>query len=193
MGDVVRIDQLVLYVDLLIRWNRKINLTSLDIEPLTDAAVDRLIVEPVAAARFVGTDPVRVIDLGSGGGSPAIPFRTQLSAASMRMVETRSRKCSFLRESVRTLQLESTFVEECRFESIATRLDLKHSADVITLRAVRLDDELLLLIRFLLAPAGRVFRFVSQGEQDLPVGLDVISVENLAPSMASELQILRLS
>ena len=65
--------KLVVYYELLERWNRKINLTSL--EDL-DQAIDRLLLEPVIAARHLpaGTEPLDIMDVGSGGGSPALPL-----------------------------------------------------------------------------------------------------------------------
>src|SRR4029434_890492 len=89
------IDRLEGYVDLLRRWNAKINLTALPLDPLTDEAVDRLLVEPIVAARHlvrqydgptnhltpaglfeIPTDPEpRWFDIGSGGGYPAISLK----------------------------------------------------------------------------------------------------------------------
>lgn len=188
-------DRLAAFVDLMAKWNRKINLTALSLDPLTTDSIDRLIVEPVVASGFVTKPDARVLDLGSGGGSPAIPFRIQLPSASMRMVESRSKKCAFLREAARSLDLANTSVEESRFELLFDRPDLKHSAEIITIRAVRLDAELVDLIRFLLVPDGQIFRFASQSESQVPagIGLRTISVHPLVPSHLSQLQILVVS
>ena len=62
--------RLVAYFDLLTRWNAKINLTALTD---TDAAIDRLLLEPLAAAPSLPSQ-LDLLDLGSGGGSPAIPL-----------------------------------------------------------------------------------------------------------------------
>src|SRR3954454_18706272 len=65
--------RLAIYYELLERWNRKINLTALE-DP--DVAIDRLILEPLIAAKYLPahTDAIRLIDIGSGGGSPALPL-----------------------------------------------------------------------------------------------------------------------
>ena len=47
------LEQLEAYYRLLARWNEKINLTALPLKDLTDQAVDRLLIEPLAAARYV--------------------------------------------------------------------------------------------------------------------------------------------
>ncbi len=185
--------QLRQFVELITKWNRKINLTSLQLEPMSDEAIDRLIVEPVLASRFVRRADVAVVDLGSGGGSPAIPFKIQLPASSLRMIESRSRKCAFLREATRQLDLAKTIVEESRFELLMDRQDLKQSADVITVRAVRFDEQLLELIRWLLAPGGEVFRFTHRGDLPFPSGVQIVVVHELVPAISSELQIVKLT
>jgi 16S rRNA (guanine527-N7)-methyltransferase len=187
------LDTLVAYLDLLVKWNKKINLTSLDIDPLTDAAIDRLLVEPVKAAEFVSDAEASVIDLGSGGGSPAIPIKIQLPKSKLRMVESRSRKCAFLREASRHLGLSDTSVEESRFEQLHERVSLKSSADIVTIRAVRLDAELVKLVRWLLVPGGRVFRFSNTADEQLPRQFQLVSSHGLVASFQSQLQIIELA
>ena len=77
----VAADSLDAYYRLLARWNRTINLTALSLDPLADEALDRLFIEPLAAAPYIrealDVTPLSVwFDLGSGGGSPAIPLKT---------------------------------------------------------------------------------------------------------------------
>jgi len=181
-----------LFLELMSKWNRKINLTSLQLEPLSIEAVDRLIVEPVLATSFVTRPDANVIDLGSGGGSPAIPIKIQLPALSLRMVESRSRKCAFLREAIRQLGLTDTVVEEVRFEDLLGKPELKQTADVITVRAVRFDEQLLELIQWLLIPGGEVLRFTREDEPPLPARLHVVALHHLVPSLSSKLQLIRL-
>src|SRR6516164_7658019 len=99
------IEQLGRYFELLAKWNAKINLTALPLDPPTRETLDRLFVEPLAAARYFPRDPVAWFDLGSGGGSPAIPLKILHPEASLTMVEARVRKAAFLREAVRGLVL----------------------------------------------------------------------------------------
>jgi 16S rRNA (guanine527-N7)-methyltransferase len=76
-------DRLAAFLELLFRWNRKINLTSLRD---TDDAIDRLLIEPLAVLRHVPPGSARLIDLGSGGGSPAIPLALARSDVDLMMV-----------------------------------------------------------------------------------------------------------
>src|SRR6516165_8409736 len=80
------------YYRLLARWNTSINLTALRLDPVTDEALDRLLVEPLAAVRTFSTDAPVWFDVGSGGGSPAIPMKLAKPAAKLTMIESRERK-----------------------------------------------------------------------------------------------------
>src|SRR5438445_7906267 len=125
--------RLVAYFDLLAKWNTKINLTALTD---TDAAIDRLLLEPLAAAAALPRHP-DLIDLGSGGGSPAIPLAVALEARRLVMVESKARKSAFLREAGRLSQLPAT-VENQRFEALAAEGAYTAQMDVVSIRAVRL-------------------------------------------------------
>ncbi len=84
-------DALLAYLELLALWNTKINLTALD-DP--DAAIDRLILEPLLAARHL-PEGASVIDIGSGGGSPAIPLKLAAPRIKLWMVESKHARARF--------------------------------------------------------------------------------------------------
>lgn len=160
-------EQMESYYRLLVRWNASINLTALPLDPLTDEALDRLLIEPVSTARFLRTAPVW-FDLGSGGGSPAIPLKLARPGGRLTMVESKERKAAFLREAVRTLNLESAYVEAERIESVAADSRLAGTADLVTVRAVRVDPPLLGAARTLLRFGGQAVFFGAK-RADLPV------------------------
>ncbi len=147
------------YYRLLSRWNQRINLTALPLDNAPDSTLDRLIVEPLLAARLLPSSTAFVIDVGSGGGSPAIPLRLAVPNLSMVMIESKTRKAVFLREVVRELGLERTVVEAARAEQLLPRPELNEAADVITLRAVRVEARLFKTLQAFLKPGGQVFLF----------------------------------
>ena len=112
-------EQLEAYFRLLTLWNQRINLTALPLSPPTDETFDRLLIEPLAAARFAAEPPQAWFDLGSGGGSPAIPFKIAHPSARLTMVESKTKKAAFLREAIRVLGLTDTVVIDERFETIS--------------------------------------------------------------------------
>jgi 16S rRNA (guanine527-N7)-methyltransferase len=154
--DALLQERLLVYYDLLERWNRKINLTSL-INPIQ--AVDRLLIEPLAAAPHLPVG-ARLADLGSGGGSPAIPLALALDSPQLLMVESRSRKAAFLREAARAVEL-SAAVEATRFEELRRVAAYQGSADVVSIRAVRPDSSTLEVARWLTVHGGTVAFFTS--------------------------------
>jgi 16S rRNA (guanine527-N7)-methyltransferase len=169
------------YYRLLAHWNASINLTALQLDPITDHALDRLLIEPLTAAQSVPVSSPAPIwfDLGSGGGSPAIPLKLARPSARLTMVESRERKAAFLREAIRTLELEESTVEASRIEAVAGSHPLARSIDLITVRAVRIDPSLFGSIRLLLSQHGRVVLFgAKRGGVSIPP--DFECVENPA-------------
>ena len=55
------------------------------------------------------------------------------------MVEVKTRKAVFLREAVRELALKDAEVETSRFEELLSRPEMHESADIVTIRAVRVE------------------------------------------------------
>ena len=135
-------ERLSAYYELLARWNRKINLTS--IENL-DEAIDRLLLEPLAASRSLPASATLLMDVGSGGGSPAIPFKLVVPRLKLTMVEAKARKSAFLREAIRHLELTDTVVENARYEELLARPELHEAQHVVSLRAVRIEARVLTL------------------------------------------------
>ena len=155
------VEQLDAFYELLVRWNRRINLTALPLVPLVDATLDRFFVEPLAAARLMASDPLEWIDLGSGGGSPAVPLKFARPAARLTMIEARTRKAAFLREVARELDLRDVQVVGTRFEEVQpSRGDA--TVDLVTVRAVRIDETLLANARRFLRCSGRLFLFTNE-------------------------------
>jgi 16S rRNA (guanine527-N7)-methyltransferase len=150
---------LAAYVGLLARWNRRINLTALPLEPATDEAIDRLVVESLVAAPHAGGPGASVLDVGSGAGSPAIPLKLARPDIRLVMVEARARKCAFLREAVRTLGLEATDVATGRLEDRVRTPGFREAFECVTVRAVRLDREIVGAMAQTLKPGGRLLEF----------------------------------
>ena len=157
---------LLAYYELLERWNRKINLTALD-DP--DEAIDRLLLEPVIAARQIPVGSVHLLDIGSGGGSPAIPLAlTHGPSTRLTMVEVKARKSAFLREAVRTLSLGAGQVETTRYEELLARPELHEHFDVLSLRAVRVEPKVLMSLQAFMRPGGVMLLFRGPSGPDQP-------------------------
>jgi 16S rRNA (guanine527-N7)-methyltransferase len=161
-------ERLERYYALLSKWNARINLTAFSLDSGgQDEAVDRLLIEPLIAARHVSPSAVSAIDVGSGGGSPAIPLALATPRLHLRLVESKTRKAVFLREAVRDLGLGRAEVETARFEELLARPELYEAMDLLTIRAVRIEARTLVNLQAFLVPGGQLFLFRGPGGSDI--------------------------
>jgi 16S rRNA (guanine527-N7)-methyltransferase len=163
------VQQLERYWELLAKWNRRVNLTALPLDSFPAHSIDRLLIEPLIAASALDVLSSRVVwlDFGSGGGSPAVPMKVAKPAVVLLMVEARSRKCAFLREVAQALALPEATVLCSRVEELAD--DRAHSADLVTIRAVKLDRRLASRASWALKPGGTLALFGTTSLRTPPV------------------------
>jgi 16S rRNA (guanine527-N7)-methyltransferase len=151
------------YIDLLLRWNARINLTAIR-EP--EEIVTRHFGESLFAARHLfavgtltdGTARPTVADLGSGAGFPGIPIKLWAPGISLTLIESNHKKAAFLREVARALTLKDVDVQTVRAE------ELEATFDVVTLRAVERFDSAVAVAARLVAPAGRLALLVGAAQ-----------------------------
>jgi 16S rRNA (guanine527-N7)-methyltransferase len=151
--------QLEVYYRLLSTWNNKINLTGLSLTEFGPEALDRLLIEPLVAAAHVKPTVRSMLDIGSGGGSPAIPIALARNELSVLMVEAKTRKSVFLREALRVLDLTRGDVVTSRFEELLTKPQLHEANDLLTIRAVRVEARMLMSLQAFVRPGGEIFMF----------------------------------
>ncbi len=179
-----QLEQISTYIDLLLRWNARINLTAIR-DP--EEVVTRHFGESLFMARHLfpdssahchpersqvrseasdlaeskdpypstesGTLGIRVLDLGSGAGFPALPLKIWNPNLRLTLIESNHKKATFLREVSRALTLTNVDLIAERAESVAERQP-PLTADIVTFRAVEKFDRILpIAIRFL-SPHG---------------------------------------
>jgi len=193
--DAQLIENLEIYYQLLTKWNAKINLTAFRLTPEgDDAAIDRLLIEPVIAARYIPENARTLLDAGSGGGSPAIPLKLASRNLALRMVEVKTRKAVFLREAVRALNLKDAEVETSRFEELLPRAELHEALDLVSIRAVRIEIRTLNTLQAFLRPGGKLLLFRGASKSDLedspPPPLAWMATYPLVDSLHSKLVVL---
>src|ERR1017187_5721245 len=114
------------YLALLVRWNARVNLTSIrDI----DEILPRHFVESIACAQALPAGIRTLLDFGSGGGFPGIPIALCRPEMAVTLAESQGKKAAFRQEAVRVLGAPAT-VHSGRAETRASRFDC------VTLRAV---------------------------------------------------------
>jgi 16S rRNA (guanine527-N7)-methyltransferase len=122
--------QLSTYLDLLLKWNARTNLTAIR-DP--EEIVRRHFGESLFAARHLDPGTTTLLDFGSGAGFPGLPIALLRPEIVVTLAESQNKKATFLREVVRTLALPIE-VWSNRVEAMPTA----RRFDVVALRAV--DD-----------------------------------------------------
>jgi 16S rRNA (guanine527-N7)-methyltransferase len=152
-----QVDHLLGFAALLVRWNQKINLTG---ARSAAALVAEHYPDAFALARRLDR-PARVVDVGSGGGLPAIPLALLRPQLAMVLCEPIAKKVSFLRTAVRELGLtDRVEVEQVRAEELiagGTRFDAALS------RATFEPEAWLVVGRQLVGPGGRIYLLTVPG------------------------------
>jgi 16S rRNA (guanine527-N7)-methyltransferase len=123
--------QLSTYLDLLLKWNARTNLTAIR-EP--EEIVRRHFGESLFAGIYLGQRLNRdatLLDFGSGAGFPGLPIQLLHPSLRVTLAESQGKKASFLREAVRTLHLP-TEVWAARAETMPP----SRRFQAVTLRAV---------------------------------------------------------
>lgn len=156
-----QLNHISMYIDLLIRWNARINLTSVR-QP--EAIVTRHFGESLFAARHLfpdgaGTGAARLIDIGSGAGFPGVPIKLWAPQLRLTLIESNQKKVAFLRQLARTATLTDINVFPGRAEAYSGP-----PADVVTLRAVERFSSALPTAARLVSPGGRLALLVGQSQ-----------------------------
>ena len=106
------------HYELLIRWNRVLNLTSID---SLEETVERHYCESLFLAIHLPAVPLRIADIGSGAGFPGIPVAVLRPDCHVTLIESHQRKAVFLREATRTTTNVEVLAK--RAEDLAQRFD----------------------------------------------------------------------
>ena len=88
------------HYQLLLRWNRTLNLTSIK---KMEEAVERHYCESLFLGTHLPQGPLRIADIGSGAGFPGFPVAVLRPDCSVTLIESHQRKAVFLREASRNL------------------------------------------------------------------------------------------
>ena len=154
----IQLQQLATHFSLLLKWNEKINLTSIR-KP--EEIATRHFEESLFLTKLLPAPQSLMVDVGSGAGFPGLPLKIVWPDVATVLLEPNHKKATFLKEVVRGCGLAGVDVQTERLESVA-RGDLAGRAALVTMRAVKPSRELLADLKRLVAPAGQVALFVSE-------------------------------
>lgn len=154
-----QLQQVHTYLDLLLRWNARINLTAVR-EPCEILA--RHFGESFFLATSVITpDPPRdLIDVGSGAGFPGLPLKIFAPATHVTLIESNHKKATFLKEAIRTLTLTDINVFAGRAQQFSGE------ADLVAMRAVEKFEQALPAAGALVRKSGRLALLIGSSQSD---------------------------
>ena len=155
--DETRLRIISKYIDLLLKWNARMNLTAIR-DP--NEMVQRHFGESFFVAKYVlAHKPVgTAIDLGSGAGFPGVPFALLAPEVQVTLIESQQKKATFLRELVHSLELKNVKVFSDRAQSYAG------AADLVMLRAVESFEDILPIAVSLTSGGGRIALMIGSGQ-----------------------------
>ncbi len=142
--------QLSTYLDLLLKWNARTNLTAIR-EP------EEIVCRHFGESLFAGMHMAKcatLLDFGSGAGFPGLPIQLLHPEIAVTLAESQNKKATFLREVVRTLGLKTeiwsarveTMPAGRRFEAVALRaVDHMEIALPAAMERIGVGSELVLL------------------------------------------------
>lgn len=146
-------EALLVYFAELIRWNKKINLTSL--EGPEEIVIGHFL-DSLAFLKAFPLKEGKIADIGTGAGFPGIPIKIYLGPVTLNLIESSKKKASFLHHIVGLLKLDGVKIIDKRVEELDPVSDPSLSSDIIVARAFSKLDKLVKNSLPILRPGGRI-------------------------------------
>jgi len=182
-----QINQLMLYLDLLIKWNGVYNLTSVrnPIDMVKQHLLDSL------SAVFAFKNALNILDVGAGGGLPGIVIAIVYPNTKIALIDTVNKKTAFLKQVKAELKLDNVTVYTGRVE----QLQVVELFDVITSRAFSELSNFVNWAGHLLTKRGQMIALKGQLPEDeiavLPAGWLVKKVQAISvPTLEAQRHLL---
>ncbi|WRX17028.1 rRNA small subunit methyltransferase G - like 1 [Theobroma cacao] len=136
-------DQVRLYVDALLQWNQKMNLTAVkEVSEVMDRHIeDSLAIIPPIQNSYVSScndsfDNLRIVDVGTGAGLPGLVLAIACPGWAVTLVESVNKRCLFLEHVVNLTGLSNVHVVRERAENLGQDIGFREKFDVAVARAV---------------------------------------------------------
>ena len=149
-----QLEQIQKYVSLLLHWNQKISLTSIE-NP--QELVSRHFGESFFGAKFIENHGCRLADVGSGAGFPGLALKIVLPELQVSLIEQDTRKAAFLNEVIRALNFENCKVYRTTYEAMPPEIS---NFDVIVARAIGNHKSLLKWMAPRLSESGQAVLWI---------------------------------
>ena len=127
-----QIEQFYKYMNLLLEWNEKINLTAITD---CDEIILKHFIDSLTISEFI-KDNQSVVDVGTGAGFPGIPLKIYREDINITLLDSLNKRINFLNEVINTLELKKIDTVHARVEEFGRNKQYREKFDVSTSRAV---------------------------------------------------------
>lgn len=122
------------YLENLILWNRKVNLTSIEKE---EEIILKHFIDSLTCSLAIKEEKIeKVIDVGTGAGFPGIPLKIIFPSWKLTLLESQKKKIEFLKELANILKLQDVEIIWDRAESLAKNENYRENFDLVLARGV---------------------------------------------------------
>lgn len=127
-----QLDQFYEYMNLLLEWNKKINLTAIiEVEEI----ILKHFIDSLTINKYIGENKT-LVDVGTGAGFPGIPLKIYRPDLKVTLVDSLNKRINFLNEVISKLDLKDINTVHNRIEDFGKDKKYRESFDYVTARAV---------------------------------------------------------
>lgn len=138
-----QLNQFKKYMDLLLEWNEKINLTAITEE---DEVILKHFIDSMTANKYIEKE-TSIVDVGTGAGFPGIPVSIVRDDVKVTLVDSLNKRINFLNEVISNIELKNINTIHSRAEDFGKNKQYRESFDISVSRAVA---NLSVLVEYLL-------------------------------------------
>lgn len=164
------------YFNQLLLTNKNINLVSLKDESDILNVHLRDSLEFFKIVDFKNDDGIKLIDIGSGAGFPAVSIGIVMDKWRITLVESIRKKANFLINATSVIKSSNIEVINDRSENIAKKTDFSKSYDIVTARWVAKSDLLIPLLAPFVKPNGQIILWKNPDELENLSGFKIAKV-----------------
>ena len=129
---VEQLEKFYKYMQLLIEWNEKMNLTAIT-EP--NEIILKHFIDSITILKDI-TCETRLVDVGTGAGFPGIPLSIMNGNIKITLVDSLNKRLIFLQEVIKELNLKNVEIVHARAEEFGQNKKYREKFDIATSRAV---------------------------------------------------------
>ena len=159
---VEQLEQFFAYMNLLIEWNEKMNLTAI-VEP--NEIILKHFIDSITILKEIDNNS-KIIDVGTGAGFPGVPLSIMNPTLKITLADSLNKRLIFLQEVVNQLGLKNIEIIHARAEELGKNKKYRENFDAATSRAVAnlstLSEYLIPLVKV----GGKIISMKAGGAQE---------------------------